>query len=110
MPYANRQKRLTYLRNWNKQHYQNNKVSERIRVKQRKEHIAQWFKEYKEKQACEICGENYAVCLDFHHLNESDKDFNIAYVKAWGWSIERIKKEIKKYQILCSNCHRKIHA
>jgi predicted HNH restriction endonuclease len=59
---------------------------------------------------CEVCG--YDKCmeaLEFHHLNESDKNFGLSekgYARSW----ERVEKELKKCVLLCANCHREIHA
>lgn len=56
---------------------------------------------------CAVCGETDTVCLDFHHLN--DKTFNISRAIN-RYSFEQIKSEIDKCIVLCSNCHRKLHA
>jgi hypothetical protein len=54
------------------------------------------------------CGETDEACLDFHHLGE--KDENIALlVNAYG-AKNRLLKELRKCCVLCSNCHRKLHA
>ena len=56
---------------------------------------------------CEKCG--YDKCnraLDFHHRNPSKKDFSIS---ATGRGFERMKKEVDKCSLVCSNCHREIH-
>ena len=55
---------------------------------------------------CTQCGESTPVCLDFHHVG--DKDMEVS--KMWGMNDERVRKEIEKCILLCSNCHRKVHA
>jgi len=59
---------------------------------------------------CQICGYNkYSGALDFHHLNASTKKFDLSVrdlTKSW----KIITKEIKKCVLVCSNCHREIHA
>ena len=55
---------------------------------------------------CYICGEKEPCCLDFHHLR--DKEFVIS--AATDVSVERLTKELEKCIVLCSNCHRKLHA
>ncbi len=56
------------------------------------------------------CG--YRRCqaaLDFHHLDENKKDFGLSkdgITRSW----ERTKKELNKCILVCSNCHREIHA
>lgn len=59
---------------------------------------------------CIKCGYNKCIyALEFHHLNPLDKDFSISakgYTRSW----ENVKKEIDKCILVCSNCHREIHA
>lgn len=45
---------------------------------------------------------------DFHHLDPSKKDFNISR-KGYTYSWDKVKKELDKCILLCSNCHRKRH-
>lgn|SRR5574337_1117061 len=56
---------------------------------------------------CKNCGYNKSIrALGFHHLDASQKDFNISsYAKSW----ERIKKELDKCVLLCANCHMERH-
>jgi len=58
---------------------------------------------------CEICGYNrYIGALDFHHLDETKKDFGLSMrglTRSWG----AIQKEIEKCILVCANCHREIH-
>jgi len=56
---------------------------------------------------CEKCGEKRYYLLDFHHLNNSEKIFQIAQGEQKGWN--KIEQEIKKCILLCSNCHREFH-
>jgi hypothetical protein len=66
--------------------------------------------ELKSQRGCEMgCGEIETCCLDFHHHanNKEDTICNMVYS---GCCWETIKKEIDKCRIVCSNCHRKIHA
>jgi transcription elongation factor Elf1 len=63
----------------------------------------------KTSSKCLICNESDISCLDFHHLDPDKKEGTVAASIRW-WSIERLMSEIKKCIILCSNCHRKLHA
>lgn len=56
---------------------------------------------------CQICGYNKCTkALVFHHLNPEEKEFNVSRAnKSW----ERIKKELEKCILVCSNCHAEIH-
>src|SRR5260221_3707871 len=59
----------------------------------------------KSQLRCVDCGERHPAALQFHHLNAEDKQFNIADAVRNGISLDRIKKEISKYIVLCANCH-----
>ena len=59
--------------------------------------------------ACKICG--YDKCtraLDFHHLDPSVKEVEPSKVFSRSW--EKIQLELDKCILLCSNCHREVHA
>lgn len=58
---------------------------------------------------CLRCGENHPAVLDFHHRDPSKKSLGIAKMVCLGYSVKRIKFEIEKCDVLCSNCHRKEH-
>ena len=58
---------------------------------------------------CEVCGYNKCnASLDFHHLDPSKKDFAISTIKA-GELTEKLKMELDKCILICSNCHREYH-
>lgn len=61
------------------------------------------------KVQCSQCGESHPATLDFHHRDKSEKEFSISTAVANGSSLKRILAEIKKCDVLCSNCHRKVH-
>jgi hypothetical protein len=57
---------------------------------------------------CSCCGYNkYFGALEFHHKNAKEKDFSISKS---CMSFNKIKKELDKCILVCSNCHREIHA
>lgn len=91
-----------------KKYYQDNKELITLKTKNYKDNIRLFINEFKEKNGCEKCGENKFYLLDFHHIDPKQKDFNIS-VGASGPSIEKIKEEIKKCVLLCSNHHREFH-
>jgi hypothetical protein len=57
------------------------------------------------KGKCEKCGCDDPVVLDFHHLR--DKETSIRWIREFRWST--ILEEVKKCQLLCSNCHKEHH-
>jgi len=62
--------------------------------------------EYKGGKCC-ICGYNrYQGALDFHHKDPQTKDLNLSYNKH---SFNKVKNELDKCILVCSNCHREIH-
>lgn len=109
MPYTDLKKRLEYNRRWNKEYYKNHKEAEKLRTAKRKAEIVSWFLRLKSRFHCKICGEKEIVCLDFHHVKKTQKDFSLGLLKRDGWGREKIIKEIDKCVVLCSNCHRKLH-
>ena len=63
--------------------------------------------EYKGNK-CFDCGNSYQqCCYDFHHLDPDIKDANIAQLISRNF--EKIKPELDKCILLCSNCHRIRH-
>lgn len=59
---------------------------------------------------CSICGyDKYFGALEFHHLDETKKEFNLSHI-GLNKSSKRIEEEFDKCVLLCSNCHREVHA
>ena len=80
--------------------------NERMRAKHQE--LKQRAIDYKGNQ-CERCGYNKCPdALDFHHLNSSEKDFEIS--RCYKRSRDVLKAEIDKCVMVCANCHREIHA
>jgi hypothetical protein len=92
-----------------KQHYIDNKSIYNDNRKKRKVKITNWLHELKSLLKCCRCDESYIACLDFHHTNPEEKEYNISYMANIGISKDAILKEISKCIILCANCHRKEH-
>lgn len=75
----------------------------------RRAKIFQWLTSIKVKTRCKFCGEKEPVCLDFHHRETEQKKFNIGI--SWhAVSRKKLEAEVAKCDVLCSNCHRKLHA
>jgi hypothetical protein len=105
MAYTNKQDQYDCQRRW----YERNRASVIAHNKENARLKRQWLSDYKKKLKCKYCPENHIACLDFHHRDASQKEINISRARTIGWSIERIKKEIAKCDVICSNCHRKHH-
>lgn len=65
-------------------------------------------KQHKQQNPCVVCGEAEPACLDFHHKEASEKENSIAQML--NGSLLKLLTEMAKCVILCSNCHRKVHA
>ena len=58
---------------------------------------------------CQICGYDKCIqALDFHHVNPEEKSANFNANTNRSWQTTR--EEIQKCILLCSNCHREVHA
>ena len=56
---------------------------------------------------CSKCGySKCAAALEFHHLDPSEKDFEISKSNK---PLNSVKKELSKCILVCSNCHKEIH-
>lgn len=73
----------------------------------RKSENKEKIKEVKMDSAC-VCGEDEWRVLEFHHLDSEEKDGNIYDMVGKPWQI--IQEEISKCEIVCRNCHIKIHS
>lgn len=80
----------------------------RKRAEERRIRNIKFIREYKLSKGCKRCGYNNSYfALEFHHRDE-DKKYTISKMNTL--SLETIKKEIEKCDVLCSNCHREHHA
>lgn len=68
-----------------------------------------WLIEYKTSRGCRECGETHPACLDLHHRDPLDKIEDISRMVQRGLSMRHLEKEVKKCDVLCANCHRKLH-
>ncbi len=92
-----------------KKSYDSNRQYYLDKTKKIRKRNVDWYKNYKGNLSCETCGESHIACLDFHHQNENNKVLEVSLMVRSAYSIEKIKEEIDKCTILCSNCHRKLH-
>ena len=62
----------------------------------------------KEGGKCARCGYDKCIqALDFHHKDSNQKDFGISDDKM---RLSEAVQEVKKCILICSNCHRELHA
>ena len=68
-----------------------------------------FLQDYKASIGCQKCGEKRGYCLDFHHIDPSIKDADIARMTSNKSNINDILAEAQKCIVLCANCHREFH-
>jgi hypothetical protein len=95
---------------YDKEAYEKHKHKVLERQRKRRKERKRWFKEeIVAKSACIRCGESHIACLDFHHKDPSEKEFGLGFMLSLNKNKEQILAEIAKCEVLCSNCHRKLH-
>lgn len=87
---------------------ENRRNSIKARNVETREYNRSLMRRYKRFLGCLICGEKEPVALDLHHTDPSGKDANPSSLITY--STNTLKEEIRKCVVLCSNCHRKVHA
>jgi hypothetical protein len=66
--------------------------------------------EYKRDHCeCTRCGESNPACLEFHHREPEHKERTVSELITYGNSLETVREEIEKCDVLCANCHRQEH-
>ena len=74
----------------------------------------QFVQESKAGKCCHSCGcYDHPKAMDYHHIDESTKSFQLSQVhkgKTSEVTLEEVINEIKKCIFLCANCHRELHA
>lgn len=79
--------------------------------------VQAWRNRFKEKLvltmggSCQCCGYNtcYAA-LEFHHLDPKEKDFGLGSIRKSPQAWAKVVAELKKCILVCSNCHKELHA
>lgn len=59
-----------------------------------------------ERSACADCGNDDIVVLEFDHVTE-DKFKGVMQLVNEGYSMQRLKDEIEKCEVVCANCHKR---
>lgn len=78
-----------------------------VAVNKRRKKLKDMSIEYK-GGCCNSCGYNKCTsALEFHHTDPEKKDFALSNGKTISW--EKMKNELDKCVMLCSNCHREEH-
>jgi hypothetical protein len=98
-------------REYMKRHYARNVAKYRLRAgrrnEQRREAVRRIIREAKNRP-CSDCGVQYPVyVMDFDHRDGGEKRFNIGRDALGGrCTVEALRDEIEKCDVVCANCHR----
>ena len=91
-------------------YYQNNRTSQlplAIKRRHKAYAIKRAYIEDVKDRPCVDCRQKFPSCaMDFDHRGSENKLGNVSRITVQNWSLERIKKEIEKCDIVCANCHR----
>ena len=86
-----------------------NKASNRLNARRKAEKRLQ-VSAYKQEVGCMACGyKDNPDILHFHHRDPNTKIDNISRLVGKNHSMEKIKAEIAKCDLLCISCHHKEH-
>ena len=111
MPLKDKEARIAYHRAYSKKHYQDNKDYYLNKAKMHNRNQRKWGREFirrvKAMRGCIDCGESDPVILEFDHVR-GDKVMNVADMVNQSYGISTIKEEIRKCEVRCANCHRKV--
>ena len=92
----------------NRNYYLKNKAKFAAFRDHRRIEIKEWVLSYKLLHPCP-CGEKHPACLQFHHRDPSLKELEISTVARKQWSQLRLEAEVAKCDVICANCHLKLH-
>ncbi|MEI6316201.1 MAG: hypothetical protein WCO65_00535 [bacterium] len=108
MPYKDIVKRREHHKNYMREvWYPQNKDKHIKYVTNLKRSISNFILIYKNDKQCLDCGFKGSICpqvLEFDHLR--NKKFEIAMFTKHTLSLDKVKKEIEKCDLVCANCHR----
>ncbi|MFB6233515.1 MAG: homing endonuclease associated repeat-containing protein, partial [Haloarculaceae archaeon] len=75
----------------------------------RRRRLRAWANGRKRERGCRNCGETDPACLDFHHVDATTKEMAMTEMITYGYGREKLREEMTKCTVLCTNCHRIEH-
>lgn len=85
-------------------HYLNNKEIYAKKNKTYRERVREYVKNVKESSPCLDCGIKYPYyVMEFDHIHSKIK--TVSWLASRG-TIDQVIEEIKKCELVCSNCHK----
>lgn len=104
MPYKNKADQKKYHAEW----YKKNSTRIKSKSQESNRRLRKRNRDYviqAKSVSCADCKQNFPYyVMDFDHLE--DKSFNISTLDRGSYSLKKIKEEIAKCEVVCSNCHR----
>ena len=101
MPSKDIEKRRAAIR----KHYYNNRKYYIDKAIRQKQELRKWVYSVKNSTPCMDCGIQYPhYVTDFDHIS-NDKTMTVSRMINRGGA-KQVKEEIKKCELVCSNCHR----
>jgi hypothetical protein len=102
MPHNTKEKTRAYRKIWWARLSKDRKREKQIKANERAFKIRKFLADYKIKEGCKDCGyKEHHSALEFDHV-KGKKVLNVCFSKSIGQAM----KEIKKCEVVCSNCHR----
>lgn len=88
--------------------FKKNQEYKRLYKKHLYDKVSNYLNNYKLSKGCKECGYNESpYALEFHHRDRKYKSKNVSNFRKSSWTqLDNIVKEVKKCDILCSNCHK----
>ncbi len=109
MPYKDPERRREHHRLYMQTWYRRNKAAHVQFVANRRLKVIEWYEEMKRGLSCCRCGESHPACLEFHHRDLAEKEFDISEARRGEFALEKLLAELAKCDPLCANCHLKLH-
>ena len=97
-----------YKREWNHRNRQQRQEYSAEYTQKKKEYLIELKGGKCARCGIEFDGTNSAI-FDFHHSNPEEKEIQLNKAGLKRYGMERILRELKKCDLVCSNCHRLIH-
>ncbi len=110
MPYASAEKKRVYQQQYSAARRKTDPAyveDERARSRKYARSKFKWMRHIK-SGGCSRCSEKDPCCIEFHHRDPAQKIASVNHLIITS-SIKAAWDEIGKCEMVCSNCHKKIH-